>query len=59
MKRLAKLLGGCALVLACGGFYTLDGMQIGGATLSGVLPTNETAFNYGVHVVGISYVISF
>jgi hypothetical protein len=39
--------------------WAYDGMQIGSATLSGVLPTNETAFNFGVHVFGVAYVISF
>jgi MtrB/PioB family decaheme-associated outer membrane protein len=39
--------------------WAYDGMQIGAATLSGVLPTNETAFNFGVHVVGVAYVIGF
>lgn len=39
--------------------WSYDGMQLGSATLSGVLPTNEAAFNFGVHVVGISYVIDF
>ena len=34
-------------------------MQIGPGTPSGVLPTNETPFNYGVHVIGFSYVVSF
>ena len=39
--------------------WTYDGMQIGTTTLSGVLPTNETAFNFGVHVFGVAYVIGF
>ena len=39
--------------------WAYDGMQIGDGTPSGVLPTNETPFNYGVHVVGVSYVIAF
>ena len=32
--------------------WAYDGMQIGDGSPSGVLPTNETPFNYGVHVVG-------
>jgi MtrB/PioB family decaheme-associated outer membrane protein len=39
--------------------WAYEGMQIGAGTPSGVLPTNETAFNYGVHVIGVSYVIAF
>ncbi len=33
--------------------YVYDGMQYG--TVSAVIPTNEQAFNYNVHVVGLSY----
>ena len=39
--------------------WMFDGMQIGAGTISGVLPSMETAFNYGVHVIGVSYVIAF
>jgi hypothetical protein len=39
--------------------WAYDGMDLGAGTLSSVLPTNETAFNFGVHVIGVSYVISF
>ena len=39
--------------------WAYDGMQIGSGTPSGVLPTQETPFNYGVHVIGVSYVIAF
>jgi MtrB/PioB family decaheme-associated outer membrane protein len=39
--------------------WVYDGTQIGTGTPSGVLPTDETPFNYGVHVVGVSYVIAF
>jgi hypothetical protein len=39
--------------------WAYDGMQIGNGTPSGVLPTQETPFNYGVHVIGVSYVIAF
>ena len=39
--------------------WAYDGMQIGIGTPSGVLPTQETPFNYGVHVIGVSYVITF
>jgi hypothetical protein len=39
--------------------WAYDGMQIGAGTVSGVLPTNETPFNYGIHVIGVSYVIGF
>ena len=37
--------------------WSLDGLQIGG--LAGVLPTNETAPNYTVHTVSVSYQYSF
>jgi hypothetical protein len=39
--------------------WMYDGMQIGSGTLSGVLPSLETPFNYGVHVIGVSYLIAF
>lgn len=39
--------------------WVYDGMQIGAGTIAGVLPSNETAFNYGVHIFGVSYVIGF
>ena len=39
--------------------WVYEGMQIGAGTIAGVLPTNEQAFNYGVHVVGLSWVVSF
>jgi hypothetical protein len=34
-----------------------EGMQLG--SLSGVLPTREQPFNYGVNVFGVSYILSF
>jgi MtrB/PioB family decaheme-associated outer membrane protein len=37
--------------------WMYEGMQFG--SLSSVLPSNEQPFNYGVHVVGVSYVLSF
>src|SRR6185312_2364514 len=37
--------------------FAYDGMQYG--TLSGIIPTNEQAPNYRVHVVGVSYQYSF
>ncbi len=39
--------------------WMYEGMQIGLGTPSGVLPTNEQAFNYTVNVIGASYVIGF
>ena len=39
--------------------WVYDGMQIGLGTIAGVLPSNETAFNYGVHIFGVSYAIGF
>ena len=39
--------------------WMFDGMQIGAGTISGVLPSMETPFNYGVHVIGVSYLIAF
>lgn len=39
------------------GDWAYEGMQMG--SLSGVLPTNEQPFNYGVNVFGVSYVITF
>jgi hypothetical protein len=38
--------------------WAYDGMQVGGG-LTGVLPTNEQAPNYTVHVVGVSYLYTF
>jgi len=37
--------------------WVYEGMQFG--SLSGVLPTNEQPFNYGVSIFGVSYVVSF
>jgi MtrB/PioB family decaheme-associated outer membrane protein len=37
--------------------WSYEGMQFG--SLSGVLPTNEQPFVYAVHVVAVSYVMSF
>lgn len=37
--------------------FMYEGMQFG--TLNGVLPTNEQPFNYGVHVVSVTYVMTF
>jgi hypothetical protein len=37
--------------------YAYDAMQFGG--LAGVLPSNEQAFNYNVHVFGVGYTRSF
>ncbi len=34
-----------------------EGMQLG--SLSGVLPTNEQPFNYGVSIFGVSYILNF
>lgn len=39
--------------------WMYDGMQIGAGTVSGVLPTFEQPFNYGVNIVSASYVMSF
>ncbi len=39
--------------------FAYEGMQIGPGTLSGVLPSNEQPFNYGVNAVGLSYVVTF
>ena len=39
--------------------WAYEGMQIGPGTVSGVLPTNEQPFNYGVNVVGLSYILTF
>ena len=39
--------------------WIYDGMQIGAGTISGVLPSLETPFNYGVHVIGFSYLVAF
>jgi MtrB/PioB family decaheme-associated outer membrane protein len=37
--------------------WAYEGMQFG--SMSGVLPSSEQPFNYSVHVVGVSYVLSF
>jgi hypothetical protein len=37
--------------------FAYEGMQFG--SLSGVLPSNEQPFNYSVHVIGASYVVTF
>jgi MtrB/PioB family decaheme-associated outer membrane protein len=37
--------------------WAYEGMQFG--SMQGVLPSNEQPFNYSVHVVGVSYVLSF
>jgi MtrB/PioB family decaheme-associated outer membrane protein len=39
--------------------WQYDGLQTGTGTVSGVLPTNEQAFNYNVHMFGVSYVMTF
>jgi len=39
--------------------WAYDGMQMGMGTPSGVLPTNEQPFNYGVHVFGVSWAVTF
>jgi hypothetical protein len=39
--------------------WQYEGLQMGAGTLSGVLPTNEQAFNYNVHMFGVSYVMTF
>ena len=39
--------------------YAYQGLQLGASTIVNVLPTNEQAFNHGVHVFGASYVFSF
>ena len=39
--------------------WAIDGMQIGGNSPSGVLPTNEQPVNYRVHVIGLSWVLTF
>ena len=39
--------------------WMYEGMQIGAGTIGGVLPSLEQAFNYGVNVVGMSYILSF
>ena len=39
--------------------WMYEGMQIGAGTIAGVLPSLEQAFNYGVNVVGMSYILSF
>lgn len=37
--------------------FAFEGMQFG--TLNAQLPTNEQPFNYKVHVIGLSYLLSF
>ncbi len=37
--------------------WMYEGMQLG--SMSGVLPTSEQPFNYGVHMLGVSYVVTF
>ena len=39
--------------------WMYEGMQIGLGTPSGVLPTNEQPFSYKVHVLGVSYAVTF
>jgi MtrB/PioB family decaheme-associated outer membrane protein len=39
--------------------WVYEGMQMGLGTPSGVLPTNEQAFAYSVHVFAVSYVVRF
>ena len=39
--------------------WVYDGMQIGAGTIAGVLPSNESPFNYSVNVIGVSYILSF
>jgi MtrB/PioB family decaheme-associated outer membrane protein len=39
--------------------WSYAGMDTGPGTVAGLLPSNELPFNYGVHVVGVSYVITF
>lgn len=39
--------------------WVYEGMQMGLGTPSGVLPTNEQAFTYAVHVFAVSYVVTF
>jgi hypothetical protein len=34
-------------------------MQVGAGTLSGVLPPREQAFNYKLHMFGVSCVMTF
>jgi MtrB/PioB family decaheme-associated outer membrane protein len=39
--------------------WMYQGMELGTGTLSGILPSNEQPFNYKVHAVGLSYLVSF
>jgi hypothetical protein len=39
--------------------WIYEGMQMGPGTPSGVLPTNEQAFNFAVHVFAVSYIVRF
>ncbi len=39
--------------------WIYEGMQMGLGTPSGVLPTGEQAFNFGVHVFAVSYIVRF
>ncbi len=39
--------------------WIYEGMQMGLGTPSGVLPTNEQAFNFAVHVFAVSYIVRF
>jgi MtrB/PioB family decaheme-associated outer membrane protein len=39
--------------------YAYEGLQTGATTIINVLPTNETAFNHGVHIFGASYIFRF
>ncbi len=39
--------------------WVYEGMQMGSGTPSGVLPTNEQAFNYTVNVIGVWYTFGF
>jgi MtrB/PioB family decaheme-associated outer membrane protein len=57
-KRQAVRVGYSYLRMTSGD-WAYDGMQIGAGTIAGVLPSNETPFNYTVNVVGVSYILSF
>jgi hypothetical protein len=39
--------------------WMYEGMQMGAGTPGGVLPTLEQPFNYHVHILGMSYVVTF
>jgi MtrB/PioB family decaheme-associated outer membrane protein len=39
--------------------WLYEGTQMGLGTPSGVLPTNEQAFNFAVHVFAVSYIVRF